>query len=330
MASAMLTVMVQPENNEVSRGIPLQKLIGAMYAYVIQNRLKSAGLSASIFVLAVAYTVLRPQEYVASMLVTPVESSISDPTSLLTSSPLSIRSAFTLGNAPPPQMAAFIITLKSPELARRLADDPTIIAAIAERPPGFLGRFFEPSARAASPAQRKLQDIQAINIWLKTHITVDQDVDVAAWTIGVRNADANTALYILNRIHDDSESILREAAIRQFEKQHEYDMRLLKSPLASADQQTTYDVLQTVDRSLMVLRSGSNVATVVLSRAYVPPQPEYPPRILSFAIAFVPGIILLTILLAFFARRHLSEHKAETRRAEPFRPASGIARAPTA
>ena len=66
------------------------------------------------------------------MVVVPLETSITDATSQLLSNSISLRPQITLGG-PPPQMAAFIKIVKSPEAARYLAGDSRAVQQYEER-----------------------------------------------------------------------------------------------------------------------------------------------------------------------------------------------------
>src|SRR6185295_16183965 len=132
----------------------------------------------------------------------PIESTMGDPATLISAGGLSIRAPLNL-TGPPAHMAAYIKLLTSPEVARRLAADPRSAGAILLLSPDEILRL---------PIETRVQRILR---WLERNVSTDQDQDVRTWTINLRHADAATAIYLLKKVNDSDEGILRQAALAQ-------------------------------------------------------------------------------------------------------------------
>jgi hypothetical protein len=256
-----------------------------------------------ILFLSIAFAYLRPRDYVASMVVVPLETSMTDATSQLLSSSISLRPQIALGG-PPPQMAAFIKIIKSPETARFLARDGRAVAAIVDAPRGLGARLWNSSGGNEASAQNPAMRVASIQSWLEGHVTVDQDIDLMAWTINVRHPDASSALYILGQIEKSSEATIRRSAIRQYEVQEQFAMAQIEQVSDTNTKQTLYNVLSSITRALLVLRSGSDVAASTVSEPYVPLGPTYPSRFLSLAVALVAllGLTVVTVGVVAYRR----------------------------
>lgn len=257
-------------------------------------------LACIVFISAtsLAIAVLFPREYVASMVVAPVESSLTDATSQLLSTSISLRSPFSLGGGPPPQMAAFLTTLKTPELAKRLAEDTRAENAI-----------LKPDALQLDLGHRTA----LVRKWLDRHVLVDQDVELQAWTLNIHHSDPDAALYLIGRLRKIGEDMLRRTAIQQYAVQHDYVVRMVSMQSEEATRQTLYNVLTPIDRALAVLRSGSSVATIVISEPFVPVSPTYPSRLMVLGGALIAQFIVLLLgFLAFVVRNMMASKQDHT------------------
>jgi hypothetical protein len=285
----------QPANNAVPS---LADLSAEMWSWLKQNRRYAALIASAAFLAAVLVTLLIPRDYVATMVVTPVETSLTDPSALMTSPGFSIRSPFSLTSGAPPQMAAFIKLLKSPEVARALAANPTAMQDIDAAQASWTGaikRFLT----GGNPADENARVFQ-VQQWLIGHIAVDQDVDVQTWTISLRYPTQEGATYLLAAVHASAEDILRRAAMLQFAKEKKYGLSFLNNTTDAQERQIIYGILDLIDRSLLVLRSGANVATTVISSPYAPSGPSYPSHIMTFLV--VTGGMTFLLFVALVAR----------------------------
>jgi hypothetical protein len=279
----------------------LADLFEAMGSWGLANRRFAALAAAAAFLAAVLVTLLIPRDCVATMVVTPVESSLTDPSALMTTPGFSIRAPLSLTNGPPPQMAAFIKLLKSPEVARKLTRDARAMQAIdkdsASRLGAVLGAFSKGAPDEAAQIRKVLN-------WLSAHIAVDQDIDVRTWTITLRYPSSEGAVYLLTQVHAAAEDILRGTAIAQFKKEKEFGISFLNITTDAQERQIIYGILGSIDRSLLVLRSGANVATIVISSPYAPDSPTYPPRVMVFLI--VLGSLIFLLFATLFAHCYRS------------------------
>src|SRR6185437_16766978 len=92
---------------DVDGQISLRSLIRETIARTARNTLRTALALGLVSALALIFAVARPRVYLISMVVNPVESTISDPTSLISGTGLlSFRSPLNFGVLPT-QMAAF-------------------------------------------------------------------------------------------------------------------------------------------------------------------------------------------------------------------------------
>lgn len=285
----------------------LATLFETMWSWVQRNLHIAAAAVGGTFLLAVFVTLLIPRDYVATMVVTPVESSLTDPSALMTLPGFSIRSPFSLANGPPPQMAAFIKLLKSPEAARNLAGNPQAMQYIDDASTSWLGAVKHFVFGGGSPG--KDSQVDKVQQWLMGHITVDQDLDVQTWTISLRYPTQDGATYLLTQVHATAEGILRTAAMDQFNKEKKYGLSFLNGTIDAQEKQIIYGILDMIDRSLLVLRSGANVATTVISSPYAPNGPSYPSRMLTFLIVMGSmTFILFAALVAHCYRAILRGH----------------------
>ena len=133
---------------------------------------------------------------------------------------------------------------------------------------------------------------------------MDQDVDVRTWTINLRYPSSEGASYLLGQIHTADEDILRGAAITQFKKEKEFGLSFLNTTTDAQEKEIIYGILGSIDRSLLVLRSDANVATIVISSPYAPDRPSYPPRVLTFLIVF--GSLIFLLFAALFVHCYRS------------------------
>lgn len=279
----------------------LADLFAAMWSWTSLNWRIAAGAVASAVFLALLITLLIPRDYEATMVVTAVESSSIDPSTLMATPGISIRAPLSLNEGPPPQMAAFVKLLKSPEVARKLTQDPRAMQAIRNASRNWLDMvsdFLTGNGKPDEAAQ-----IHRVLNWLTYHVTVDQDVDVRTWTIDLRDPDADDAVYLLSKVHASAEQILRSAAITQFQKEKEFGISFLNTTTDAQEKEIIYGILGSIDRSLLVLRSGANVATVVISSPYAPDRPSYPPRIMILLVAL--GSLIFLLFAALFAHCYL-------------------------
>jgi len=294
----------------------LAELSGAMLSWIRANRRRAALAAAAGVLLALIVTLLIPRQYVATMVVTPVESSLTDPSALMSTPSFSIRAPFSLTEGPPPQMAAFIKLLKSPEIARKLAANPQAMQAIDDASAGPLDAAKAFVFGAAEPGEdARIREVLA---WLTDHISVDQDVDVRTWTISLRYPSGPGAAWLLGQVHAADENILRGTAIAQFKTEKEFGISFLNTASDAEERQIIYGILGSIDRSLLVLRSGANVATIVISQPYAPDKPSFPPRVLIFVV--LSGIFLFLLIAALFVhcyRTGLGGHRGVHSRLAP-------------
>lgn len=255
-------------------------------------------------IVAFAYTMLRPREYVISMVILPIDATFSDPSALVSGSAFSFRSPIQLGQRPPVQLGAFLRILKSPELASVLAGEPKAVGLIrSQRTPGIVGRLSAALfSKRPLPPNRKT-DTAVIYQWLQGHITAEQDVDVGTWGINIRYPTADGGVFLLNRIHADAENIIRKSEIDQLSTEWQYGTAELQSIADATERTTLYSILNSIQRSLLVLRSGTNVATITLSQPYAPPTATYPSRLLTLISALLPLLLLATGILLFLSYR---------------------------
>jgi uncharacterized protein involved in exopolysaccharide biosynthesis len=287
----------------MSSQITIVSLLMAMRDKVMRHGKLSSLCIVAILVLSQTYAVLRPAEYVASMVVVPIETSVTDATTQLLSTGFSLRPQLSFGG-PPPQMAAFLTVLNSPEVARYVVKDPRAVEIIIGHRVGMLRRL--KNALGFAPPQETAESrISAVKGWLDSHVTVRQDIVMMAWTINVRDADGQAAAYILSLLQKDSEDILRRAAVKQYSTQQVYVTDLISQTGDAAVKQTLYTVLTSINRSLVVLKSGSSIATNVISDPYVPNGPTYPSRLLSLMTSIIVLSSIAFLWLAYAAYRGL-------------------------
>jgi len=279
-------------------GPALGELFADMWSWMRANRRTAALAATAALLLALLVTLLIPRQYVATMVVTPVESSLTDPSTLMSTPGFSIRAPFSLTEGPPPQMAAFVKLLKSPEIARRLVRNPQAMQAIGDASASWLDAVKDFLSGGAAPDEDA--QIRKVLNWLTDHISVDQDVDVRTWTISLRYPSADGATFLLKQIHADDEDILRGTAIAQFKKEKEFGLSFLNTASDEQERQIIYGILGSIDRSLLVLRSGANVAAIVISQPYAPDRPSFPPRVLTLTI--LSGIFFFLLFAALFVR----------------------------
>ncbi len=287
------------------RPVTMLDIFNTMRLWAIKNWRTTIVLYSIAVALALSYTMLRPREYLVSMIVLPIATTFSDPSNLVATSGLSVRTPLQLGQQPPTQLGAFLRLLKSPELARMLAKEPTIVDLVKkEKDAGLISRLFM-FRRGNNVTSTEEQDTAAIYKWLLTHITAEQDIDVDTWNIQIHYPSAVGGVTLLNRIRIDVEDILRRSELDQLSREWEYGAVQLRSTADSMERTVLYSILDSVKRSLLVLQSGANVATVVISQPYAPLEPNYPPRLLTLIGSLVPLLILATAALAY-----LSSHEA--------------------
>ncbi len=290
------------KGSDKSAAPSLADLFEAMWSWTLHNRRLAALILASTVLLGLCVTLLIPREYEATMVVTAVESSLTDPSTLMSAPGFSIRAPLSFSDGPPPQMAAFVKLLKSPEVARRLTQDPRAMQAINSASKSWLGMAMRLLTGGGPPSEAA--QIHRVQNWLTYHITVDQDVDVRTWTIDLRHPDAGDAIYLLTQVHASAEEILRKAAMTQFQKEKEYGLSFLNTTTDAQEKEIIYGILGSIDRSLLVLRSGANVATIVISSPYAPDRPSYPSRMLILII--VLGSLMFILFAALFAHCYRS------------------------
>lgn len=283
----------------------MQDLAREALSVISRNRVLSTILAVGVLSLSVGYAVFRPAEYVASMIIAPIETSATDATSQLLSSGISFRPQLSLNSGPPPEMSAFLKIMKSPEMARYLVADPKAKNAIIDDHKGILRQL---KAALGIPQE---DQVSAIQHWLDAHITVDQDVDLMTWTINLRHPDAQSASYILSQVERGGEEILRRSAIKQYDTQHRYVVSQIDQETDANVKATLYTVLAAIERSLVVLRSGSNFATAVISEPFVPSVKSYPARLMSFAIALIVLLLAMLLVLVWSSFRSLNRRRRD-------------------
>lgn len=280
------------------------ELSGVMRQWIRGNWPFAAAIYGLAIVVAFAYMLLRPREYIVSMVVLPIDATFSDPSALVSGSAFSIRSPIQLGQHPPTQLGAFLRMLKSPELALMLAGEPKVVNLIINKnAAGIVDHLVSAILGTDEQAADRKTDTANIYKWLQSHITAEQDVDVGTWGINIRYSSADGGVFLLNRIHANAESILRKAEIDQLSKEWRYGTVQLQSTSDNTERTTLYSILNSIQRSLLVLRSGANVATVTLSKPYAPPAPNYPSRLLTLITALLPLLLLATGILAYLSYR---------------------------
>ena len=154
----------------------LADLFEEMWSWVLANRRNAALAAAAAIVLATFITLLIPRDYVATMVVTPVESSLTDPSTLMSAPGFAIRTPFSLNDGPPPQMAAFIKLLKSPEVARKLTQNPQAMQAIGDASGSWLGAVMSifPAASRRTKMPKSIAfstGSPAISRWIRTSMS---------------------------------------------------------------------------------------------------------------------------------------------------------------
>ena len=140
--------------------------------------------------------------------------------------------------------------------------------------------------------------------WLAAHITVDQDVDVRTWTIDLRYPDADGAVFLLLTRACRSRRHPAQGGHRPVHEGKAYGLSFLNTTIDAQEKQIIYGILGSIDRSLLVLRSGANVATIVISSPYAPDGPNYPSRVVVFVI------VLGSLLFALFAALAAHSYRA--------------------
>lgn len=232
----------------------------------------------------------RERGYVARAVVAPAET-----TGLAASALISAwqppQAPNLLETRPTGNFAVYLAALRSPEAARMLAEETSLLADLAawrEAPPlGWLRPLREAILGPSRPP-----DLDDAALWLARSLAVTQSTLSVTWTLELVHPDRETALAILRRLHAHAEARVRADLLALAERR----IAALEARIAAERdvylRQPMYELLAQHQRAAVVLAADEAAAARLVSAPSVEENPSVPNRPLLF------GLLLLAAPLA--------------------------------
>lgn len=232
----------------------------------------------------------RERGYVARAVVSPAET-----TGLAASALISAwqppQAPNLLETRPTGNFAVYLAALRSPEAARMLAEETSLLADLAawrEAPPlGWLRPLREAILGPSRPP-----DLDDAALWLARSLAVTQSTLSVTWTLELVHPDRETALAILRRLHAHAEARVRADLLALAERR----IAALEARIAAERdvylRQPMYELLAQHQRAAVVLAADEAAAARLVSAPSVEENPSVPNRPLLF------GLLLLAAPLA--------------------------------
>jgi hypothetical protein len=232
----------------------------------------------------------RERGYVARAVVAPAET-----TGLAASALISVwqppQAPNLLETRPTGNFAVYLAALRSPEAARMLAEETSLLADLAawrEAPPlGWLRPLREAILGPSRPP-----DLDDAALWLARSLAVTQSTLSVTWTLELVHPDRETALEMLRRLHAHAEARVRADLLALAERR----IAALEARIAAERdvylRQPMFDLLAQHQRAAVVLAADESAAARLVSAPSVEQTPSVPNRPLLF------GLLLLAAPLA--------------------------------
>jgi hypothetical protein len=285
--------------------MPLPLLLMGLWAW----RARLALILLLLWVGGATAILLWPRGHVARAQVAPAETTAFAISSLLSAHPLALGQG--LDTRPGGNFAVYLAALRSPEAARMLTTETTLLQAMErQRQASTLAVL-----RAWLGFNRAL-DADDVLAWLERYLSVSQNLGSITWALELTHADPALALHALNSLHRFAEAKVRadlayQAARRvtalEARLQGESDVFLRNS---------LYDLLAQQQRAGLVVAADEAVAARLIAAPMVEARASRPNRslLLPLWLMVVPLAVLMGAAGLLLMQRAFRDAALVTRR----------------
>ncbi len=262
----------------------------ALLREVWRQRLGILLCCALLYALAAALVWNWPRGYVAAAIVAPSETTGIATSSLLTPSPFLQPSL--LDQRPGGNFAVYLVALRAPEAAAMLARETPLLAQIEERRAGWpLG----PLRRLLG--LRLTADTDDALSFLERNFAATPSLTSVTWTLELVHRDRDSALVMLQRLHAQAETRVRETLAELAGRRiAALEARLRVEPDLFL-RNSLYDLLAQQQRAALVVAADEAAAARLVSLPMVEIRPSVPnrPLLLVLLALVIPGAVILAV-----------------------------------
>jgi hypothetical protein len=265
-------------------------------------RWRVAGATLLLVVLGSALILSRERAFVARAVVAPAET-----TGLAASALIAAwqppQAPNLLETRPTGNFAVYLAALRSPEAARMLAEETSLLADLAAARETGPAAWLRP-LREALLGPARPPDLDDAALWLARSLSVTQSVISVTWTLELAHPDREVALDMLHRLHAHAEARVRADLLALAERR----IAALEARIAAERdvylRQPMFDLLAQHQRAAVVLAADETAAARLVSAPSVELNPSVPNRPLLFALLLLaaPLAVCGTAAAAILAR----------------------------
>ena len=237
--------------------------------------------------LSVAYALFAPQWFLAETVLAPIPQQ-DDASGLLNQlGNLSSLAGLARMDIGKDKVDVPLAVLQSKDFARSFIEDNNLLRVV-------LAKYWDgATGRWRTTIDGRTPDIRdAVRIFKRKILTVDEDKKTGLVTVSVEWKDPNTAAMWANQLVKRANDRLREEAISKAQTHIAYLQKALSATSAVAVQQALGQLLENETKNEMVARGNLEFAFRVIDDAHPPEEQDKPKRLVGIVLGILGGGIM--------------------------------------